>query len=206
MPLAPRILVIAATSRELAAPDALSASTAPFIGVLCGVGPVEAAIASTRAIQEHHPDGIVHVGIAGARRAAALAPGSLVIGSASHYTDLSALPAEWAPSRLTSDPSLLEAFSRDVPRARVLPIGTSARVGGTLSDATLCDVEAMEGFSVLRAAQRAWRPRYRSARDLQRHRRRRPRPLALRHGVRCHHDRDAHARGDHAGVTPSCVN
>ncbi|WP_396213982.1 hypothetical protein [Gemmatimonas sp.] len=158
MPLAPRILVIAATSRELAAPDALSASTAPFIGVLCGVGPVEAAIASTRAIQEHHPDGIVHVGIAGARRAAALAPGSLVIGSASHYSDLSALPAEWAPSRLTSDPSLLEAFSRDVPRARVLPIGTSARVGGTLSDATRCDVEAMEGFSVLRAAQRAGVP------------------------------------------------
>ncbi len=158
MPLAPRILVIAATSRELAVPDALSAPTAPFIGVLCGVGPVEAAIAATRAIELHRPDGIVHVGIAGARRAAALAPGSLVIGSASQYTDLSALPAEWAPSQLTSDPSLLEAFSRDIPHARVLPIGTSARVGGTLNGATACDVEAMEGFSVLRAAQLAGIP------------------------------------------------
>lgn len=158
MPLAPRILVIAATSRELAAPDAHSAPTAPFIGVLCGVGPVEAAIASTRAIAEHAPDGIVHVGIAGARRAAALTPGSLVIGNASHYTDLSALPAEWAPSRLTSDPSLLAAFSRDVQHARVLPIGTSARVGGTLSNATPCNVEAMEGFGVLRAAQLAGIP------------------------------------------------
>ena len=33
-------------------------------------------------------------------------------------------------------------------------IGTSARVGGT----TGCDVEAMEGFGVLRAAQRAGIP------------------------------------------------
>lgn len=158
MPLAPCILVIAATSRELAAPTTRTAPTAPFIGVLCGVGPVEAAIAASRAIAEHHPDGIVHVGIAGARRAAALAPGTLVVGSASHYTDLSTLPAEWAPSQLVPDLSLLHAFSGTLPHACVLPIGTSARVGGTLHGATACDVEAMEGFSVLRAAQLAGIP------------------------------------------------
>jgi nucleoside phosphorylase len=36
----------------------------------------------------------------------------------------------------------------------VLPVGTSARVGGTSS----CDVEAMEGFAVLRAAELAGVP------------------------------------------------
>jgi nucleoside phosphorylase len=36
-----------------------------------------------------------------------------------------------------------------LPDAHVLPIATSARVGG----GTACDVEAMEGFAVLRAAQ-----------------------------------------------------
>jgi nucleoside phosphorylase len=40
------------------------------------------------------------------------------------------------------------------PNARVAPIGTSARVGG----ATGCDVEAMEGYAVLRAANLAGIP------------------------------------------------
>jgi futalosine hydrolase len=38
-----------------------------------------------------------------------------------------------------------------LPSAVSLPIGTSARVGGTAG----CEVEAMEGFAVLRAAQLA---------------------------------------------------
>jgi len=42
----------------------------------------------------------------------------------------------------------------DEAEARVLPIGTSARVGGTSS----CEVEAMEGFAVLRAARLAGVP------------------------------------------------
>jgi nucleoside phosphorylase len=40
------------------------------------------------------------------------------------------------------------------PAARVAPIGTSARVGGTSG----CDVEAMEGYAVLRAASLAGVP------------------------------------------------
>jgi nucleoside phosphorylase len=43
---------------------------------------------------------------------------------------------------------LLAQACAALPEARVLPIGTSARVGGT----SRCDVEAMEGFGVLRAA------------------------------------------------------
>jgi futalosine hydrolase len=46
------------------------------------------------------------------------------------------------------------AARRALPEAHVLPIGTSARVGGT----TGCEVEAMEGFAVLRAAELAGIP------------------------------------------------
>jgi futalosine hydrolase len=40
-----------------------------------------------------------------------------------------------------------------VPAVRVEPIGTTARVGGSvLSQGAGCEVEAMEGYAVLRAA------------------------------------------------------
>ena len=45
-------------------------------------------------------------------------------------------------------PTLLEAARRALPGARAEAIGTSARVGGS----TGCEVEAMEGYAVLRAA------------------------------------------------------
>jgi hypothetical protein len=50
--------------------------------------------------------------------------------------------------------TLLHAVQRALPHAPTLTIGTSARVGGTVH----CDVEAMEGFGVLRAAQLAGVP------------------------------------------------
>lgn len=135
-----RILVVAATERELAPPDG-------WLTLRCGVGPVEAAIATASAIAAHRPLAILHVGIAGARRAAGIAPAAVVIGNASRYCDLSVAP-EWAPSLLHPTPSLLAAVRRVLPDAPLLSIGTSARVGGTSE----CDVEAMEGFAVLRAA------------------------------------------------------
>jgi hypothetical protein len=46
------------------------------------------------------------------------------------------------------DASLLASARRALPEAHVLPIATSARVGG----GTAGEVEAMEGFGVLRAA------------------------------------------------------
>lgn len=141
-----RILVVAATARELATPDGWR--TLP-----CGVGPVEAAARTAAAIAEFQPAAILHVGIAGARRARALAPASLVIGSDARYCD-SNVPAEWAPSTVSASPALLRAVQRALPDAVTLSIGTSARVGGTRD----CDVEAMEGFGVLRAAQLAGVP------------------------------------------------
>ena len=135
-----RILVVAATARELAAPDG-------WTSCLCGVGPVDAAAAAAAAIAAHHPAAVLHVGIAGARRAAGITPPTLVIGEAARYCDLEA-PEHFAPRVLPADPLLLDAARRALPDAVLRVIGTSARVGGSSG----CDVEAMEGFAVLRAA------------------------------------------------------
>jgi len=142
----PRILVVAATDRELATP-------AGWLALACGVGPVEAAAATAAAIARHRPAAILHVGIAGARQHAALTPPALVIGTEARYCDLH-VPAAWAPAVVAASPLLLATARRALPSAVELPIGTSARVGGT----TGCDVEAMEGFGVLRAAQLAGVP------------------------------------------------
>jgi futalosine hydrolase len=56
--------------------------------------------------------------------------------------------------RVEPDGGLLEGARRALPTAHVMPIGTSARVGGTSG----CTVEAMEGFAVLRAAELAGVP------------------------------------------------
>ena len=136
------VLVVAATERELAGVHAA--------GTLeCGIGPVEAALSTSRAIADRRPDAILHVGIAGART---LGPAALVLGSEAVYCDIvderSILPRV---ERVRPDPELLEKVRHALPEAHVLPIATSASVGG----GTLCDVEAMEGFGVLRAAELA---------------------------------------------------
>ena len=76
-----RILVVAATSRELAQPDG-------WLTIRCGVGPVEAAAATAAAIAELRPAAILHVGIAGARRESAVALATVVIGTESRYCDI----------------------------------------------------------------------------------------------------------------------
>lgn len=133
------ILVVAATQRELAGADGVAV-------LACGVGPVEAASTTARALAEKRPDLLLHVGIAGAR---GLAPPQLVIGSEAVYED--AAGGAWVPWRTMPAPELVAAARRALPDAHVLPIGTSARVGGSSG----CAVEAMEGFAVLRAAELA---------------------------------------------------
>jgi futalosine hydrolase len=139
------ILVVAATEREL---DTLRGAET----LVCGIGPVEAALATARAIVERRPDAILHVGIAGARK---LEPPALVLGSDSVYCDIlderSLIPRV---EHVAPDPELLDAVHRALPEAHVLPIATSASVGG----GTRCEVEAMEGFGVLRAAEVATVP------------------------------------------------
>lgn len=141
-----RILVVAATDRELAAAGG-------WRTVRCGVGPVEAAIATAAAIAEHRPAAILLVGIAGSRRRPPLVPPALVIGAESIYCDVEA-SNRWTPRAVPVSPLLVEAARRALPGAVTLTIGTSARVGGSRD----CDVEAMEGFGVLRAAQLAGIP------------------------------------------------
>lgn len=129
------LLVVAATQREV---DGVRVGS-----FVCGIGPIDAGIATARALVDGpRPDAILHVGVAGAR---VLEPATLVIGSESIYED-GAGPL--VAGRIEPDAELLAAARRALPAARVLPIGTSARVGG----ASACAVEAMEGFSVLRAA------------------------------------------------------
>jgi nucleoside phosphorylase len=136
------ILVVAATERELS--GAVGAAT-----LTCGIGPVEAAAATAGALAGRLPAALLHVGIAGAR---GIPVPQLVIGSEAVYED--ALPGGLVPARVHPDPRLVDAARRALPDARVLPIGTSARVGGTSG----CEVEAMEGFAVLRAAKLAGVP------------------------------------------------
>jgi hypothetical protein len=94
----------------------------------------------------------VHIGIAGAQ---SLPNGTLALGSEAVYCDVLD-PKARIPrvERVEPDAELLAAASRALPAARVLPIGTTAHVGGGVG----CEVEAMEGFGVLRAAQLAGVP------------------------------------------------
>jgi nucleoside phosphorylase len=140
------ILVVAATARELEHVN--GAET-----LVCGIGPVEAALATAKRLTpgtvEGPVDAILHVGIAGA---ATLPTSTLVIGSEAVYCDV-VDPASTIPrvERVDADQKLVERARRALPDALVLPIATAARVGGGID----CEVEAMEGFGVLRAAQLA---------------------------------------------------
>jgi futalosine hydrolase len=132
------VLVVAATERELASVQGVQT-------LVCGIGPVEAALQTALALSRSRPEAVLHVGIAGAR---GLEPLSVVIGSEAVYCDVvdaaSTLPRV---EREQPDTQLVERASRALPDARVLPIATCGTVGGGSAFA----VEAMEGFGVLRA-------------------------------------------------------
>lgn len=135
------LLVVAATARELAPVE--GARTA-----LCGIGPVEAAVATARALAEERPSAVLHVGIAGAR---GLEPLTLVLGTEAVYCDAA---GPLVPALALPDSGLVERLHEAFPDAVLRPIGTSARVGGSET----VEVEAMEGFAVLRACELAGVP------------------------------------------------
>jgi futalosine hydrolase len=141
------LLVVAATDLEADLVDGARTRV-----LVCGVGPVEAALATARALDEEPASAIVQIGIAGAQT---LPHASLAIGSEAVYCDvLDPLARIPRVERATPDEGLLAAARRALPDAHVLPIGTTARVGGGAA----CEVEAMEGFGVLRAAELAGVP------------------------------------------------
>ena len=132
---------MAATERELVPVE--EART-----LVCGIGPVDAAIATARALAEERPSAVLQVGIAGAR---GLEPLTLVLGSEALYCDAA---GPLVAATALPDADLLSHLRAAFPDASVQPIGTSARVGGSRD----IDVEAMEGFAVLRACELAGVP------------------------------------------------
>ena len=138
------LLLVAATEPELCGHP----------GLTCGVGPVEAAATTARALERDRPDAVLHVGVAGGRR---LIPGAVVLGTEAVYCDLSAgIPVV---DRALPDPALLSTLQAAVPEAISLAIATSASVSDSESAATRAfRAEAMEGFGVLRACELAGVP------------------------------------------------
>ncbi len=130
------LLVVAATEAELRGAGGTRA-------LVCGVGPVDAAARTAAALAAAHPAALLHVGVAGAR---SFDGPAFVVGSEAVYSD--ADDPRWIELRLAADERLVAAARRALPDARVEPIGTTARVGGSSG----CEVEAMEGYAVLRAA------------------------------------------------------
>ena len=98
-------LLVAATERELCGLE----------GLVCGIGPVEAAAATARALARVRPNALLHVGIAGGR---GIAPPTLVLGSEAVYcdADLGGDPA----TRVLPDPGCLAALREALPGAPVL--------------------------------------------------------------------------------------
>jgi futalosine hydrolase len=139
------ILLVAATEGELRQLE--GART-----LACGLGPVAAALATRDALAAERARAVLHVGIAGARQAAGIPLLSVVIGSQSIYAD-HRLRSQPNPVAIP-DAELLAAARRALPGALVRPIATSGLVGG----GSAADVEAMEGYGVLRASQDAGVP------------------------------------------------
>lgn len=139
------MLVVAATERELALIE--GADT-----FCCGIGPVEAALQTARVLEERRPAVVIHAGIAGSRT---LEPPALVLGSEAVYCDvIDASSTMSRIERVLPDRALLERARAVLPEAHVLPVATCGKVGG----GTGFDVEAMEGFGVLRACELAGVP------------------------------------------------
>jgi futalosine hydrolase len=139
----PDVLLVAATDLELC----------EHPGLVCGIGPVDAAASVARELASHTPAAVLHVGVAGGRR---LTPGALVVGTEAIYADLSAeVPVV---DRAAPDPALVAAAQAALPESISLPIATRAAVSGPGDPEHEYRVEAMEGFAVLRACELAGVP------------------------------------------------
>ena len=133
------ILVVAATARELE--FVAGAET-----LVCGIGPVESALATAGALAgERAPTCVLHIGIAGAQT---LEPPALVLGSEAVYAD--ALDATLGRSRASTGSSRTRCLPRRARPSRTRTCSRSRRRAGRRGG--VCEVEAMEGFGVLRAA------------------------------------------------------
>lgn len=138
------MLLVAATPRELCGHE----------GLACGVGPVEAAAATARALALGLPGAVLHVGLAGAT---GFPPCTFAVGVEAVYRDIrAAIPVV---DRALPDARLLAALRAALPHAPVVPIVTGAAVSGPRAPREHgLEIEAMEGFGVLRACELAGVP------------------------------------------------
>ncbi|HEV7178567.1 MAG TPA: futalosine hydrolase [Candidatus Baltobacteraceae bacterium] len=157
------ILLVCAVVKEL---DWLGprADTEVLVG---GVGPVDSAARVARALAQRHYDVVINAGIAGAFRGAAKVGDGVVVGEELLELNLEtgeriSLPdGLFVADRVPADVQLVETItSLGFPQVRGI---TVSRV--TATDATAerlgsrgAEIESMEGFAVLRAAQLAGIP------------------------------------------------
>jgi futalosine hydrolase len=161
------ILIVCAVAAELAA----LTTRALVDRVAVGVGPVEAALGTARALAARPYRAVINAGIAGGFRARA-AVGDAVAVAREHYVELgledgTAFPLPDGVSlvrTVESDPVLLRACGEGRVDVRIGTGITCATVTTTDARAALlearfgADVESMEGFAVLRAAHAAGVP------------------------------------------------
>jgi futalosine hydrolase len=128
-----------------------------------GVGPVEAAIATTAALARQRYSAVVNAGIGGAFRERAKV-GDAVLVTAETLADFGLEGG--APLELPGGATLVERQAADAGLVeRCAPLGLRCGTGITVSSVTTtdataarlaarydADIESMEGFSVLRAA------------------------------------------------------
>jgi futalosine hydrolase len=115
--------------------------------LVCGVGPVEAAVATAAALAERDPMRCCMPEWRAPADGRDLRSGAVVVGTESRYTDLAAR-LDGLERLARPDAALLARVTAALPEAEPQAIATSAAVAGSTSAA----VEAMEGFGVLRAA------------------------------------------------------
>jgi futalosine hydrolase len=161
------ILVVCAVAQELAALEPRE-----DVEILAtGVGPVEAALATARALASKHYDAVINAGIAGGFRDRCTV-GDAVVCSREDYAELGLEDGGTFPlpgglelvRHVDAEPGLLRPFLDGLIPVIVGRGVTSAIVTGTTARALVlahrfrADVESMEGFAVLRAAQLAGVP------------------------------------------------
>ncbi len=155
------ILLVSAVDAELAFWRPREGVTA----LASGVGPVEASCALAAALQQHSYELVVNAGLAGAfDGAAAIGDGVVVADDAielrlENGTPLALPRGERVVEKAHSDPALVErlraqgfAAVRGITVSRVTSTDETAR---RLANELGAQVESMEGFATLRAAQRS---------------------------------------------------
>jgi len=157
-----RLLAAAAWNPELVAlRERSSAAAAPGVELAfaaVGVGLVESAVGTARALAEHRPDVAVLVGTCGAFAGASLASGSVVVGARVRLVDASALAGDAEiPAPMPVDEPLDRVLHDAFAGAGAKSVQIANTVGITVSDvlasklAARSDVEHLEAFAFARA-------------------------------------------------------